>query len=158
MLNMSLWEPIETSFFMAASVAPMHSLVVTAHRIPEDHVVRVRMSYTVRADPLHQALVIPPMGREAPHVVIGWIVDHARLTPALHRTVHESYSLASACDEGVASGHVLLGGYSVRAVYLSYLSHHTSLSIGGGSEISSPSGPKILPGVQSQPSTCPGPE
>lgn len=40
-------------------------------------IVRVRMPYSVRTDPLHDATVGSPMGRELSHRMVGRIVDRA---------------------------------------------------------------------------------
>jgi hypothetical protein len=50
-------------------------------------IIRVWMPYTVRADSLHHALVIPPVQRPSPHVMVRRVVDAAVLSAALRFVV-----------------------------------------------------------------------
>ncbi|WP_339941672.1 hypothetical protein, partial [Undibacterium luofuense] len=47
-------------------------------------IIGVWMSDTMRADSFHHALVVSPVQRPRSHVVVGWVVDAAVFSAALH--------------------------------------------------------------------------
>jgi hypothetical protein len=58
-------------------------------------IVWIRVSDTMRADALHDAAITAPVLRPLAHMVIGWIVNTAILSPALVLIVNAKDAIRS---------------------------------------------------------------